>query len=98
VADAGICSEPAAEEYTLEEFQENMDVNFNGAFHTAQAAAKIFKVQGFGNIVFTASVSANLVNTPQRQAAVGFSYVIVRSHEIIYADLSHVRTVQRIEG
>lgn len=54
-----------------------MNVNVNGAFYTAQAAARIFKRQGFGNVVFTASVSATLVNTPQRQAAVSFtiSYV-----------------------
>ncbi|KAJ5602093.1 hypothetical protein N7510_011627 [Penicillium lagena] len=69
VANAGICSEHAAEEYTPEEFQEIMDVNVNGAFYTAQAAARVFKRQGFGNVVFTASVSATLVNTPQRQAA-----------------------------
>lgn len=71
VANAGICSEHASEEYTPEEFQEIMDVNVNGAFYTAQAAARVFKRQGFGNVVFTASVSATLVNTPQRQAAVG---------------------------
>ncbi|PYH91374.1 oxidoreductase [Aspergillus ellipticus CBS 707.79] len=69
VANAGICSEHAGEDYTPEEFQEIMNVNVNGAFCTAQAAARIFKRQGFGNVVFTASVSATLVNTPQRQAA-----------------------------
>ena len=70
VANAGITSEHAAEEYTPEEFQEIIDVNFNGAFYTASAAARIFKKQGFGNVIFTASVSATLVNIPQRQAAV----------------------------
>lgn len=50
-----------------------MEVNVNGAFHTAQAAAKIFKRQGYGNVIFTASVSALLVNTPQRQAAVSIA-------------------------
>lgn len=72
VANAGICSEHAGDEYTPEEFQEIMDVNVNGAFYTAQAAARVFKRQGFGNVVFTTSVSATLVNTPQRQAAVSF--------------------------
>jgi NAD(P)-dependent dehydrogenase (short-subunit alcohol dehydrogenase family) len=74
VANAGICSEHAAEEYTPEEFQEIMNVNVNGAFYTAQAAARVFKKQGFGNIIFTASVSATLVNTPQRQASVCTSF------------------------
>lgn len=47
-----------------------MKVNLDGAFFTAQAAARIFKEQGHGNILFTASVSAILVNVPQKQAAV----------------------------
>ncbi|KAJ5329840.1 hypothetical protein N7452_010230 [Penicillium brevicompactum] len=77
LANAGICSEHAAEEYTPEEFQEIMNVNVNGAFYTAQAAARVFKKQGFGNVVFTASVSATLVNTPQRQAAYNASKAAV---------------------
>lgn len=75
VANAGICSEHAGEDYTPEEFLEVMDVNVNGALYTAQAAAKIFKQQGFGNVIFTASVSASLVNTPQRQASVSSHYL-----------------------
>jgi len=46
-----------------------MQVNLDGAFYTAQAAARVFKEQGFGNVIFTASVSASLVNLPQKQAA-----------------------------
>ena len=45
------------------------DNNLDGAFYTAQAAARIFKKQGYGNVIFTASVSATLVNVPQKQAA-----------------------------
>ena len=71
VANSGITSEHAAEDYTLDEFHDIANVNYNGAFYTAQVAARIFKAQGFGNIIFTASVSATLVNLPQKQAAVG---------------------------
>lgn len=70
VANAGIATHYAAEDYTPEQFSEIMKVNLDGAFYTAQAAARIFKAQGSGNIVFTASVSAILVNVPQKQAAV----------------------------
>lgn len=49
-----------------------MKVNLDGAFYSAQAAARIFKEQGFGNVIFTASVSATLVNVPQKQAAVSY--------------------------
>lgn len=70
VANAGIASYSPAEDYTPEKFSEVMRVNLDGAFYTAQAAARIFKKSGRGNIIFTASVSAILVNIPQKQAAV----------------------------
>ena len=41
-----------------------------GAGYTAQAAGRIFKSQGHGNLIFTASVSAILVNVPQKQSPV----------------------------
>lgn len=57
-----------------------MKVNLDGAFYTAQAAAHIFKKQGHGNVIFTASVSATLVNVPQKQAAVRSSSTKRRHH------------------
>lgn len=70
VANAGIAVHVAALDQTPESFSEVMKVNLDGAFYTAQAAAKIFEKQGHGNVIFTASVSAILVNVPQKQAAV----------------------------
>lgn len=70
VANAGITTHIAALDQTPESFSEVMKVNLDGAFYTAQGAAKIFEKQGHGNIIFTASVSALLVNLPQKQAAV----------------------------
>ncbi|MBW0468594.1 hypothetical protein O181_008309 [Austropuccinia psidii MF-1] len=97
VANAGICSEHAGDEYTPEEFQEIMDVNVNGAFYTAQAAARVFKRQGFGNVVFTASVSATLVNTPQRQAAYNASKAgvlqLAKSLAVEWVDFCRVNCV-----
>lgn len=72
VANAGITTHIAALDQTPESFSEVMKVNLDGAFYTAQAAGKIFEKQGHGNIIFTASVSAFLVNVPQKQAAVSF--------------------------
>lgn len=69
VGNAGIASHHPAEDYTNEQWSEIMKVNLDGAFYTAQAAARIFKAQGHGNLIFTASVSAILVNVPQKQAA-----------------------------
>lgn len=70
VANAGVASQQAAEDYTPDQWTDVMKVNLDGAFYTAQAAANIFKSQGSGNIIFTGSVSATLVNVPQKQAAV----------------------------
>jgi sorbose reductase len=69
VANAGIASHYAAEDYTEDQWRQIMNVNLDGAFWTAQAAGNIFKTQGHGNLIFTASVSAILVNVPQKQAA-----------------------------
>jgi NAD(P)-dependent dehydrogenase (short-subunit alcohol dehydrogenase family) len=76
VANSGIASCVAAEDYSVDQWSEIMKVNLDGAFYTAQAAAQIFKKQGFGNVIFTASVSATLVNVPQKQAAVRIPFRI----------------------
>lgn len=74
VPNAGIASHTAAEDFPEDEYRAIMDVNLDGAFFTAQAAAKVFKAQKAqgildqGRIVFTASVSSLTVNYPQKQA------------------------------
>jgi sorbose reductase len=76
VANAGICTEVDALDFTPKQFREQMTVNLDGAFYTAQAAAKVFKAKGSGNIVFTTSMSAVIVNKPERQAPVSASLVL----------------------
>ena len=70
VANAGITIQVPAEDSTTEQWSKVMQTNLDGVFYTAQAAAKIFKPQGHGNLIITTSVSATLVNLPQKQAAV----------------------------
>lgn len=77
VANAGIATHYAAEDYTEDQWRKIMDVNLNGAFWTAQSAGNIFKKQGHGNLIFTGSVSAILVNVPQKQAAYNASKAAV---------------------
>lgn len=69
VANAGVCADIPALEYTEETWRKNNSVNLDGVMWTAQGAGQIFKEQGKGNFIITASVSATLVNLPQRQAA-----------------------------
>lgn len=75
VANAGIADGTPAIDYAADKFRDMFDVNVNGAFWTAQAAARVFERQMKedgkpfrGSIIFTASVSATLVNIPQKQA------------------------------
>ncbi|KAK5222623.1 hypothetical protein LTR99_005630 [Exophiala xenobiotica] len=69
VANAGVCAQVSGLDYTEESWRWNNSVNFDGVMWTAQAAGRIFKSQGHGNLIITASVSSVLVNTPQHQAA-----------------------------
>ncbi|KAL4865329.1 hypothetical protein BDV12DRAFT_174844 [Aspergillus spectabilis] len=77
VVNSGVTTNIPAEDYSVAEWRKIMDVNLDGAFYSAQSAAKIFKEQGKGNIIFTASVSATLVNVPQKQAAYNASKAAV---------------------
>lgn len=79
VANAGIATHHDSLEYTAEQWHEIMRVNLDGAMFTAQAAGKIFKQQGpgAGSMIFTASVSALLVNVPQTQSAYNASKAAV---------------------
>lgn len=75
VPNAGIAIHTPAEDSTESEYRQIMDVNLDGAFFTAQAAARAFQKQvsqgtlDQGRIVFTASISSQIVNFPQKQAA-----------------------------
>lgn len=69
VANAGVCSNVDSLDYDEESWGHINSVNYDGVMWTAQAAGNIFKKQGRGNLVITASVSAHIVNIPQRQAA-----------------------------
>lgn len=69
VANAGVCAEVPALEYTEEQWRWNSGVNYDGVMWTAQAAGRAFKKQGYGNLIITASVSSVLCNNPQTQAA-----------------------------
>lgn len=77
VANAGISGHKEAEDFTREQYKDIMSTNVDGVFHTAQAAAKIFKPQGHGNLIITASISGSLVNLPQKQAVYNASKACV---------------------
>ncbi|SEM02316.1 mycofactocin-coupled SDR family oxidoreductase [Rhodococcus maanshanensis] len=64
VANAGICSAALSWEVTHEQWQETVDVNLTGTFHTAKASIPHLIEQGTGGaMVFTSSMSG-LKGTP----------------------------------
>lgn len=104
VANAGIAGHVAAIDYSEDDWKKMLDVNFNGAFWTAQAAARIFERQlraevngGRASIIFTASVSGILVNVPQKQAAYNASKAAVihlaKSLAVEWIDFARVNCV-----
>lgn len=66
---AGICINEAAEEMSFEQWKKVIDVNLTGVFLSAQAVGRIMLEQGGGSIINTASMSAHIVNVPQKQCA-----------------------------
>jgi len=75
---AGIVIHNDAEKVSPEEFQQVIDVNINGVFYVAQAAANEFIRAGTGgSIVNTASMSGSIVNIPQRQTSYNTSKAAV---------------------
>jgi NAD(P)-dependent dehydrogenase (short-subunit alcohol dehydrogenase family) len=67
---AGVAAWSEAEEMAAAEWRRVVDVNLTGTFLSCQAFARaVFRAGGTGSIVNVSSMSAFVVNVPQRQAA-----------------------------
>jgi sorbose reductase len=97
VANAGVCTNCPNLEYTEENWRCDNAVNYDGVMWTAQAAGKIFKRQGKGNLVITASVSSILVNIPQTQVAYNASKAaavhLAKSLAVEWTDFARVNCI-----
>jgi sorbose reductase len=97
VANSGVCANIPALDYDEDSWRRNNSVNYGGVMWTAQAAGKMFKKQGYGNLIITASVSATLVNIPQTQAAYNASKAAVvhlaKSLAVEWADFARVNCI-----
>lgn len=110
VANAGIAENVAALDYPEDRFRAMFDVNVNGAFWAAQAAARVFERQmkadgdsgkpHRASIIFTASVSATLVNIPQKQAAYNASKAALvhlgKSLAVEWVDFARVNMISPV--
>lgn len=68
IANAGIPSKASGLDCKLEDWNRVRAVDFDGAYYCARAAGFVFEKQGYGNCVFTASMSGHAVNVPQEQS------------------------------
>ncbi len=64
IANAGICSANMSWEITLAQWQETIDVNLTGAFHTAKAAIPLLIEQGTGGCIIMTSSTAGPKGLP----------------------------------
>jgi len=69
VNNAGIVFHSNSEDTSEKEWGKTLDVNLTGVFYCCQAQAKHMLKMGRGSIINTASMSATIVNHPQRQVA-----------------------------
>lgn len=80
-----------------DEFDNVMDVDVKGVFYCAKAVGKIFRQQGKGSLIFTASMSAHIVNVPNYQAPYNAAKAAVlhmsRSLAVEWVDFARVNTV-----
>lgn len=74
-----------------------MDIDLNSIYYISRAIGTIFKQQGFGSYIITASMSAHIVNAPQMQAGYNAAKAAVlhfaRSLAVEWAGFARVNTV-----
>ncbi|PKY00687.1 NAD(P)-binding protein, partial [Aspergillus campestris IBT 28561] len=67
IANAGMAISKPLLQQTLEEYRKQMSVNVDGVLYCAKYAGEVFQRQGFGNLIITSSMSAQIVNVPVDQ-------------------------------
>ena len=66
---AGIAMWQGSLDMTLDQWRKMMAINLEAVYLCAREEAKVMSRVGYGKIINTASMSAHIVNTPQKQAA-----------------------------
>ena len=66
---AGIAMWQDSLDMTLDQWRKMMAINLEAVYLCAREEAKVMSRFGYGKIINTASMSAHIVNTPQKQAA-----------------------------
>ncbi len=69
INNAGLCKNIAAEEMSLEDWQEVIDINLTGVFLCSQVVGKEMIDNKGGSIINISSMSAEIINYPQPQCS-----------------------------
>lgn len=77
VNNAGMSQWVDSDKQSLADWNKIINLNLNGVFLCAQAAARVMLPAGYGKIISTASMSGTIVNKPQNQAAYNTSKAAV---------------------
>jgi sorbose reductase len=97
VANAGIGGTFDIAGASLEDWQKVNSVNYDGVFYLARVAGPIFKAQGSGNFIATASISGHIVDIPKNQVAYNASKAAVihfcKSLAVEWKDFARVNVV-----
>ncbi|EAZ63264.1 peroxisomal 2,4- dienoyl-CoA reductase, and sorbitol utilization protein [Scheffersomyces stipitis CBS 6054] len=99
VANAGVpwTEGESVEIDNFDSWKKVIDLDLSGAYYCAHAAGKIFKKNGKGSMIFTASMSGHIVNIPQFQAPYNAAKAAVlhlsKSLAIEWAPFARVNTI-----
>ncbi|KAI1112422.1 mannitol dehydrogenase [Nemania sp. NC0429] len=69
VANAGATANEGVLDGTVEQWNKVINVDLNGTAYCAKAIGPVFKKQGHGSLVITASMSGHVANFPQEQTS-----------------------------
>ncbi|KAF2858975.1 NADP-dependent mannitol dehydrogenase [Piedraia hortae CBS 480.64] len=69
IANAGATANSGILDGSVEDWNHVVQVDLTGTFHCAKAVGHVFKKQGYGSLVITASMSGHIANYPQEQTS-----------------------------
>jgi sorbose reductase len=68
IANAGVPSKAGGLDDKVEDWDRVRAIDFDGAYYSVRAAGLVFRKQGHGTAVMTASMSGHAANVPQEQS------------------------------
>lgn len=99
VSNAGIAWKSGAllDQEDDDEWNKVIDLDFNSIYHLSKSIGRVFKKQGYGSYIITASMSGHIVNIPQFQSGYNAAKAgilhFARSIAVEWAEFARVNTI-----